>query len=305
MRDLRPGRDAARDRSAVRADMGDGAGRGEADGTRLHRLLNQVRHAREVVLIGLPVERPVSHRVHPKRRVAEVSGVVDALGERLDGVQIFRKGLPAPVDAGDHRILGDVLDRLQALGEPLSRLRLAGCERKAAVAHHDRGHPVPARAASERIPRHLGIHVSVAVDEARRNDHALGIDHFGGGVPDPSDLGDPSGADADIRPIPRHAGTIDHRAVPDKEIECHRALPPRLFRGQAPYQPPEVATMRPGVAGRRPRSGRRVRACRAPSRCAASSTLAIPGGAELLSCPAYSCGTKRSGSQAWTDSRRL
>ena len=84
---------------------------------------------------------------------------------------------------------------------------------------------MPAGAASERVPGHLCVHVGVAVDKARRDDHALGVDHFVGGAGDPSDLGNPPLLYTDIRAVSGHAGPVHYGTVPDEKIERHRALP--------------------------------------------------------------------------------
>ena len=153
-----------------------GARAGEAHGAGAKRFLHRGGHASHVVLGGFLRECTLAHDIHAQRRMADVHAVVDRLGQALHGREIFRESLPGPVDAGRHRRRRDILDRREAARIPVTVLGLAGRQREAAVAHDHRGNAVPARAAAERIPGDLGIHVGVAVDEARRDDQAIGVD---------------------------------------------------------------------------------------------------------------------------------
>ena len=73
-----------------------------------------------------------------------------------------------------------------ALGGPHRR------EAEAAVADHHRRDAVPARQRAVRVPEDLGVVVGVQVDEARRDDQAVGVEHLVGLVgADLADLGDP------------------------------------------------------------------------------------------------------------------
>ncbi len=171
--------------------------------------------------VAASLQRALAHDVHAQRRVADIHAVVDRLGQALDGREIFREGLPGPVDAGGHRLGRDVLDRRQAARIPVAVLGLAGRQREAAIAHHHRGDAVPARAAAQRIPRHLRVHVGVAVDEARRHDQAVGIDRARRGRRDAADLDDAAVLDADIGGEARLARAVDDGAAADEEIEGH------------------------------------------------------------------------------------
>ena len=162
-------------------------------------------HAAQIILARLLVERALAHRVHAQRRVADIHAVVEALGQAFDIGQVFREGFPGPIDAGHHRLGRDVLDRGQAAREPLAVLGLARRQRKAAIAHDHAGHPMPARAAAERVPGDLRVHMGVAVDEAGRDDQPVGIDHPLRRGPDAADLDDPPVLDADIGAIARQS----------------------------------------------------------------------------------------------------
>ena len=120
-----------------------------------------------------------------------------------------------------HRLGRDVLDRGQAAREPLAVLGLAGRQREAAVAHHHGGDAVPARAAAERVPGDLRVHVGVAVDEAGRDDQPLGVDLALGRLADAADLDDPAVLDADIGADSAAARSVDDGAVFDQEVETH------------------------------------------------------------------------------------
>ncbi|HMD63044.1 MAG TPA: hypothetical protein VKF83_03605, partial [Stellaceae bacterium] len=155
----------------------------------------------------------------------DIHAVVDGLGQAFDGRQILGKALPAPLDPGHHRFGRDVLDRGQAAGEPLPVLRLAGRQRKPAIAHHDTGDAMPARAAAERVPVDLRIHMRVPVDEPGRDDQPVGIDRALSGGTDAANLDDPPAPDPDIRAVARHPGSIHHGAVLDQQVEAHPASP--------------------------------------------------------------------------------
>jgi len=91
---------------------------------------------------------------------------------------------------------------------------------------------MPARAAAQRIPRHLRIHVGVAVDEARRHDQAVGIDRASGCRLDAAQLDDAAVLDADVGGETRLAGAVDDSAAADEEIEGHhrRSLCSTIFQ---------------------------------------------------------------------------
>ena len=107
--------------------------------------------------------------------MADVAGVVDPLGQGLHAIEELGEGGPRPVDAGVHRLGGDVLGPFQVAHDEVPLGLAAGGEREAAVAHHHAGHAVPARALTKRLPVDLRVHVGVAVDEARRHREPRGV----------------------------------------------------------------------------------------------------------------------------------
>ena len=90
---------------------------------------------------------------------------------------------------------------------------LARREGEAAIAHDDAGDAVPARAAAERVPGDLRIHVGVPVDKPGRDDQPVGVDRALGGGADAADLDNPPAFDADIGAVARHPRAVHHGAV--------------------------------------------------------------------------------------------
>src|SRR5262245_66688201 len=138
-----------------------------------------------------------------------------ALGSRFTVARYSGEGLPRPVDAGQHRFRGNVLDRGEAAREPLALLWPARRQREAAVAHDYGGDAMPAGAAPDGVPRHLRVHVRVAVDEAGRDDEAVGVD-------DPlrhrrhvSDLDDAALPDTDVAPVAWRTRAVHDRSIAD------------------------------------------------------------------------------------------
>ena len=230
--DLLPFGDTAGDGRVVRRHMGRGARTREAHGPCTQRFLHEIGHANHLVLGRLLGEGPPAHRIHAQRRVADIHAVVDRLGQALHGREIFREGFPRPVDAGRHRFGRDVLDCREAARIEIAVLGLAGRQGEAAIAHHHRGDAVPARAASQRIPRDLRVHVGVAVDEARRDDQPVGIDRARTRRGDPADLGNHAVLDADIGRETLAARAVDDGAATDDDIVCHhrRSLFSTIFQ---------------------------------------------------------------------------
>ena len=112
-----------------------------------------------------------------------------------------------------------------ALGLP------AGRQGEAAIAHHDRGDAVPARAGAQRIPEVLGVHVRVAIDEPRRDHVTVGVDDRARGLSNTTERRDVAVTDRHVGAVAGKSGSVDHRAVLDDQVVRHRALlngaPPR------------------------------------------------------------------------------
>ena len=71
---------------------------------------------------------------------------------------------------------GDVLDAFHQLDEPVVVGRAHRREADAAVADDDRGDAVPRRRDHALAPRRLAVVVGVDVDEAGRDEQAVGVD---------------------------------------------------------------------------------------------------------------------------------
>ncbi len=81
---------------------------------------------------------------------------------------------------------------------------------------------MPAGIGAELVPKHLGVHMGVAVDEAGRHHMALGVDYLIRGLAVKlADGGDSAVADGDIGAVTRRAGAVDHGAALDDEIVSH------------------------------------------------------------------------------------
>jgi len=88
------------------------AGGGEAHGTRLDRLLDDVSHELQV-LVGdgrVDVHGTLSEAERPHGPVRDLGGKVHAARLGLQRVQVLRERLPLPVDAGVQGRAWDVLD---------------------------------------------------------------------------------------------------------------------------------------------------------------------------------------------------
>ena len=148
-----------------------------------------------------------------------------ALGARSTASRYSAKRLPGPVDAGGQGGRRDVLGPLEVADDQLAAVGMGRGQREAAVAHHHGRDAVPARGGAERIPEHLGVHVGVAVDEAGRDDVALGVDLLATLVLDAADAGDSPVANPDVGSVRGESRTVDHRPVADHHVETHVVVP--------------------------------------------------------------------------------
>ena len=187
----------------------------------------------------------------------------------------------------DERGAGDVLDALHQPDEPLVLVGAHRREADAAVAHHHRGDAVPARRREQRVPGDLAVVVRVDVDEAGRDEHAVGVDR-------PArrrrrravaDLGDHAVVDRDVGRRGRRAGAVDDRAAADHEIV--HGSPRRPEVGSRHHRTIEMCSTRvaiferscdtpdhgPGVPADRPRRRHRLAARRPPRRALSLAEL--------------------------------
>ena len=166
----------------------------------------------------------VAHDVGAQRRVADVGGVVDALREPVDRIEVSGEVGPGPLDPGGERRGRDVLGPLEVAHDELVGVVAGGREREAAMPHHDRGDAVPARVRAELVPEHLRVHVRVRVDEPRRDDVTFGVDVGRPPLLDAADPRDSPVDDADVGTERSQAGAVDHHAVANDGVEAHGSV---------------------------------------------------------------------------------
>ena len=152
--------------------------RREAQGAGGDGFAREVGHRRDVVRRGrrLSLGAPLAHHVQAQRAVRDLRPEVEVAGPRGERVEVLGERLPVPAQALVQGRAGDVLDALHQLDQPLVIGRAHRGEPDAAVAHHDRRHPVPARRGELVVPRGLAVVVGVDVDEAGRHEGAVGVD---------------------------------------------------------------------------------------------------------------------------------
>ena len=150
--DLVAGREPAGDRTVVGGFVVHRDRRGEADRSSTKRGLHSRGHQREIIGVGFLGKGPFAHGPGAQGRVADVAGVVDALGRAVDEVQVLGKRLPRPVDARGHGLGRDVLGPLEVADDQLMCVGADGREREAAVAHDHGGDAMEARALAQRVP---------------------------------------------------------------------------------------------------------------------------------------------------------
>ena len=187
------------------------------------------------------------------------------------------KRLEGPVDAGGQRRGVDVLGAFEVADDERPGVRADGRERETAVAHHHGGDAVPARVAARRVPEHLGVHVRVAVDEAGRDDVALGVDLPAPSLEDAADERDPVTHHADVGPERAEARAVDNRPVADDHVIGRHQVLSLMPRLSARNSMPRLSTV---LCNTRVFSRRRVTAENAergpwPAR-ASTSTISSP-----------------------------
>jgi hypothetical protein len=78
----------------------------------------------------------------------------------------------------------------------------------------------------------------VGIDDARRDEEAVGVDRVRrGGAREPTDLDDPAVLDRDVGTIAGETGPIYDRAVLDDQVVRHRVPPAVLVTARARIMP--------------------------------------------------------------------
>ena len=164
--------------------------------------------------------RALAHHVDAQRAVRQLRAEIDVARPRFERVEVLAERFPRPVQALVERRAGNVLDAFHQLDQALAVLGLHRREADAAIAHHHRGDAVPARGLQTRVPGRLAVVVGVDVDEARRDQQALGVDLLGARAATPCRPRRscrPSTATSASRSAGARA--VDHRAAADDQIE--------------------------------------------------------------------------------------
>ena len=221
--DLVPGSEPTRNRLAVRRLVVARARGGKAGGARLNGTADFTLHGFEIVVGRFFSKSPLTHDVGPQRGMTDIGRIVNAFGQPLNRIQVFRIGGPTPLDACFHGFRRNVFGALQIPHHQQFVFFTARGEREAAVTHHHAGNAMPARACTQRVPKHLGVHVRMAVNKAGGNDMPLGIDDFPGVLTNFANGDNFARSDSDIGLKAGQPGTINHRTVFNKEIVLHAA----------------------------------------------------------------------------------
>jgi len=191
---------------------------GEPDRACAYRLAHLALHRGEIVAAGRLAERTLAHHIASQRGMADVSRVVDPFGQPIDRVQILWKVLPRPADPRLHRFRRDVLGALQVAHHQVLFALAAWRQGEAAVAHHDRRHPMPARTDAQGISEDLRVHVGVSVDESGRDDGALRVDRFARRLGDFAHGHDFAARDSHVGAKTRRARAVDNKRVADDKV---------------------------------------------------------------------------------------
>ena len=224
----------------VHRPVSERAGGREPERARLHRLLHDGRHRRDLFGVRRLVGRaPLPHRVRAHRAVRDLHADVDPELARPERVEVLRERLPAPVHALGERGAGDVLDALHEGDQPLLVARADRREPDATVAGDDGGHAVTGRRLEQRVPRGLTVVVRVDVDEAGGDEHAVGIDGLGRVTVERRlrHRDDHAVLHRDVAGDARGAGTVDDRAVGDLDVVHVSSSQPRTSSTSARLTP--------------------------------------------------------------------
>ena len=215
---------AAGEGPALVADVLVEDGRREAKGAGIDRLAEQRLDLRRLVGCGRALHRGLAHHVVAERGQGRQEAQVERRAPSRRRLDELGEGLPVPGDAHVEDVEGNRLDVHQVAHGHLARLGLARRDAHPAVAHDDAGDAVPRGRGDRAVPADLRVVVSMRVDEARSDDEAIGVDHPGGTVRHPADLGDLSARDGHVRPARRRPRAVHQHAVLDHQVVGHDIL---------------------------------------------------------------------------------
>ena len=232
---------------------------GEADRTRVERLLEVADHGRQLLVVRRAVARP-DHRA-ADRAVALEEGDVGTEVDRLDPREVVGEARPVerhPPAEIAHLPLDQLATGLGDRGEA-----------RPAVAGELRRHPLGEVADQRPVQEQARVGVAVRVDEAGADDPAGDLDDARHAPRverrQVADLDDPVAAHEHVGDATGRAGAVDDGAAAEEQVEAV----PRLDRGHRRRGLPGRARAARGVLRRPPGPGpRRPRspACRPSSR---------------------------------------
>ena len=221
-------REGARNVDAVDVLVQQGPGGGEAQGAGGDAFPDNSGHLGDLAGVRLVVGvAAVAQDVGANRAVGHVDAHVDGPGLGLQGVEVFREGLPLPVDALGEGGAGDVLHPLHELDEEVLLARADRREADAAVAHDGGGHAVPAGGGHDGIPGGLAIVVGVDVHPAGGDDEPVGVDLAPGRALDLANGDDAVALDSDVPDDGRRARSVHDGSAPDDQVQHVLVSPSR------------------------------------------------------------------------------
>ena len=190
----------------------------------MDRLADLLLHTFQIVWSCLISKRPLTHDVGPQGGVAHIGAIVDALRQALNGIQIFWERFPGPFDTGIHGLRRDVFSPFQVAHDHVFFALFTRRERKATVTHDHTGDTMPTRAGTEWVPRHLGVHMRMAVDKTWCHNVPFGINNFLGTFsPNPANRSDLAINNSHVSPKARHSRAVYHRSILNNQIVLHSA----------------------------------------------------------------------------------
>ena len=210
------------DGSAIRGQVMLDTRRREANGTSTQRFAELTLHQAQVLRRGLLLKSPLPHGPRSERGMPDIRRKVDALVESLDRVEVLGKRLETPVDALGQRSWIDVFCSFEVPDDKSPLVGPYRGQRKSAVAHHCRRHPVPTRTATRGIPEDLGVHMRVPIDETRRHDPAFGVDLDATTLGDPAHRRNSISSHANIGSVGPKPRTVDDGSASDHDVVGHQ-----------------------------------------------------------------------------------
>ena len=201
--------------------------RGEPHAPGAQRLRDHLFHAGDFVVRGLALRALRPHHVAAYRGVPHLGDGVDA-DSAVQRVEVAAERLEGPRQRALQDLAVHPLHTGQRLDHPRLVFGLARRDAEAAVAHHHRRGPVPARGRRHRVPQKLSVVVRMYVPESGRHDEPADIQDPPRRLVHPADSGDAPARDGHVAAVGIGAGPVRDQAVLEDEIDRHDSLPTRL-----------------------------------------------------------------------------